>query len=290
MNRYTALLCSALALGAAAPCAFAGPLPGARETFTTETNADAWTVYDYSDDGLYYGNHEESDGGWLSFPYTGDFAFQVYADGTVADGAFTGDYAAAGIRSVAVEALVPVLEEFDQLDCVLYCDGPAGLREYYSAVVLQEDLVGGSGWYELVFDFRDVWFYYDEDEGGYVAFAPGPAFPADVREVGFRFFPVPGINATSFGGIDNVTLLPDVVAPDVAAAAAGGGITLSFTPPPGLKCDVEVLDAAGAAWSPVAGHTGITGPAQHAFPVPVAGKRAFYRVRAEAVITDVVTP
>ena len=71
-------------------CVFLLPLslhavtPGAWETFSTETNANAWAVYDFADDGTYFPSWlDDSEAGENADPFIGEI---FSADPDPADG------------------------------------------------------------------------------------------------------------------------------------------------------------------------------------------------------------
>jgi len=137
----------------------------------------------------------------------------------------------------------------------------------------------------------ETWYYWDPYAGDYVPFVPDTIFLANIREVGFEFFPQPGTTRLNVAALDNVALIPTVVAPRLDGRLANGRFTLRFTPAPGTECDLERHHPASAEpWQVVPGQAAITGPATHQFTTPLNEPRAMFRLRAYEHYTEVLTP
>jgi hypothetical protein len=265
----------------------ADPLAGAWESFHSEANASAWSLYSYGD-GIV------SPAPWVgpeivTNPYAYSFFFEgegvwFFADDLTAGGAFVGDYATQKISGVDISVNVDPVE-VDFMDLVVYADGPLGLGYYYSLIYQSEDFGGSPDWYDLSFSFSDNWF--SLQDGEYIPFEPGQEFLSSIEEVGIRIFPVDGVTGDSFVGIDDFILVPTVEAPLLSTSLSGANFVLEFTPNPGVSATIEKLDP-DFLWASVEGKSGLIGP--QAFTTPVNPGAALFRVAAEEKLTEVSSP
>jgi hypothetical protein len=102
------------------PLALQAATPGAWEKFPTQTNSDAWGLYDYSDGVIYAPNwFNNSAAGPNADPYIGaafaattanppiyNQGLWFFADELVANGAFIGDFNAAGVAGLEIDVLL----------------------------------------------------------------------------------------------------------------------------------------------------------------------------------------
>ncbi len=264
---------------------------GAWETFATQANADAWLVYDYADNNFYSATWYQAVAGdeFIYTNYTGDAAVEFCADAAAGSGALVGDYPAARVAGIGCEVLIGELAALEYLECALYANGPGGFTYYYSAAYEAADFAA-SGWYTLLFSFDVPWVYFDGTQSVEVSAKSLTA----IEEIDFTFVPQVGSAGGSFVGIDNVTLEPTLVAPTVATAVTAGAprqFAMSFTPGPGLACQVEKRRQSPAVgWDAVVGQTGLLGPGVHRFETPLTGAAEIFRVAAEVDYTPIVTP
>lgn len=159
---------------------------------------------------------------------------------------------------------------------------------YYTSESYYDFDFDGDGWYSLRFGFEEVWYLFDG-----TTFQPvdlTPQILSDVVEIGFRFFPRPGTTAVLYSAIDDVKLEPLVTAPPLEVSADATDFLLAFTPAKANWCLIEKLETGPTpSWQEVTGQIGITGPGEHVFRTPLAG-RGIYRVQSFADYTPVVTP
>jgi len=265
----------------------AAPLAGAWETFPTQDNADAWSLYSY-DDGLValppWAGPEFDDNPYVYSFFLGGEGVWFFADEFTAQGAFVGDYAAQKISGVDVSVNIDPAE-LDFIDLAVYADGPDGLDHYYSQIKVPEDLGTMPDWYILNFAFEDIWFSFQD--GTYTPFQPSRKFLQSIQEIGIRVFPVPGVTGDSFVGVDDFILIPSLEAPKLSTSLSGGNFVLGFTPNPGVSASIEKLTS-DFNWRAVAGQSGLIGP--HTFTTPVRPGSGIFRVAAEEKLTQVTSP
>lgn len=265
----------------------ADALAGAWETFSSESNADAWSLYSY-DDGLIapppWAASESDDNPYAYSFFLGGEGVWFFADGYTAQRAFVGDYAEQKIAGVDVSVSVDPAE-IDYIDLVVYADGPNGLDYYYSLTYRPEDLGELPDWYELSFSFDESWF--SLQNGTYTAFQPDQDFLASIGEIGVRFFPAAGVTGDGFVGLDDFILVPTVEAPTLATSLSGGSFALAFTPNPGVSATIEKLTSA-FAWQAVSGKSGLTGP--QTYTTPIVPGASMFRVAAREKLTQVSSP
>ena len=262
--------------------------PGAWESFSTTTNADAWVLYDYGDEGLYFPGWLDGLDPSIESPMTGDGVW-FYGDSLVADGAFTGDYATANVSSISVDVYLEDPTLLGVLDMVIYSAAEGVERYYYSAFYVGDDFVE-SGWYPLEFSLADPWFHLDAT-GNALVEAPWSASDlSNIDEVGLRFFPVDGNTTQTFVGIDNVVLNHPVVTPDLAISAASGTVTVSFQREAAHQYTIERFDAGLESWEVEPGLIDIVGTDPFSFETPATGTGLFRCVAGPAFVEVVTTP
>ena len=277
------ILSGLLGLAAVSPPAARAAEAGAWETFFTEPNAEAWSVYDYNDDGVYFADWFGTSPGdeYIYFFYEGDWPIWFYIDegGNAGDGALIGNYKAEDIQAIRVDVYINSLTTFGLVDCAVLATGSAGRRYYFSSDFSSQDF-SGPGWWTVRFDLNDTWFY---DNGtNFVPVAVTDGMRSTVEEVGFRFFPKLGAVNAGYAAIDDVRLEPRVVAPELAVSATAAEFRMAFTPAKANFCVIEKWNPdAEPAWSDVAGQSYVTGPAEHVFTTPLAG-RGIFRVSSFA--------
>lgn len=265
----------------------AAPLAGAKESFPSQANADAWNLYSY-DDGITapapWAGPEIDANPYAYSVFLGGKGVWFYADGFTAAGAFVGDYAAQKIRGVDLSVNVDPAE-IDFIDLAVYADGPRGPGYYYSQIYQPADLGELPDWYNLSFSFDRNWF--SIQAGVTTPFKPDRDFLASIEEVGVRVFPVAGVTAESFVGLDDFILVPTVEAPTPATSLSGGNFALQFVLNPGVAATIEKL-APDFVWRGVAGQSDLTG--SRIFTTPVVPGTGLFRVAAREKLTLVTSP
>lgn len=289
-NERRTILTTLVCLAAAAAPAARAAEAGAWETFFTETNADAWTVYDYFDEELYFADWFGTSPGdeYIFFFYEEDWPAWIFIDeaGNAGDGALLGNYLAEDIQAVRADVYIDSLTTFDSLDCAILAAGPTGPRYYYSETFSSADF-SDDGWWSLRFSLSDTWYYFNGT--AYVPVALTDAILSTVEELGFRFFPKIGATDAGYAAIDDVRLEPRVVAPVLDASSTAAVFRLAFTPPKANFCVIERWNpGATPAWSDVAGQSYVTGPGAHVFTTPLAGREIF-RVSSFADYEPILT-
>lgn len=270
-----------------APGIGADPLPGAFDSFTTQANADAWRVYDYSDGLQYLPEWFEVSDPFIGLTHIDDSPLWFFADPFVAQGAFVGDYASTGILAIGVDFYID--NGFDFMDCAVFTLGPIGWSYYYSRAFFADEYPE-AGWQQEDIGFDEDWYYWDSDAGQFVPLQPDTTFLANIDQIGFRFFPVEGNTATTVAAIDYVAMVPTVAAPRLEPSLDGSQFKITFTPNPGTKCDLlRFVPGLVDPWPAVAGQTGLTGPAPRHYMTPLTGPSALFRVRAMENFFEVFT-
>lgn len=283
-DRMMLIFASVLATSPAGHAALAGAWDG----FGTEDHVDGWSVEDFADNGIYVPFWEPGDDPFIYSFHTDDEP-QVFFTGLeefAGGGAFVGDYFAAGIRAIRVDAFIDWPEDLFELDCAILATGPGGRRYYYSEPYLGEDFEE-DGWWSLNFAFDEDWYYLD---GGLrVTVAVTREMLESIEEIGFGFYPRTGALGLE-AAIDNVRLEPYVTAPLVDTAVENGEFTMTFTPRPGNACFVQKYRMASPqGWSLVPGQQDITG-GEHVFRVPVTPGSGIFRVGSDAHYTLIGPP
>lgn len=264
-----------------------GAEAGAWETFSSQANVDAWSVYDYSDELDYFPEWNDSvlDEEDVYFYHTGDNAlwFHTGVDGSAGGGRLIGDFASENIQAISCDIEIDSLEDFYSVDCAILATGSAGRRYYYSSNFYADEF-DGAGWWALPFAFDDQWYYYED---GYIAVDVTPELLASIEEVGFRFFPKTGTTTEVYAAIDNVKLVPKVDPTDVTISRTSDDFQMLFTPGNGIACVIEKMGGASPLeWYVVAGQEEVIGASEHLFSTPLLGGVGLFRVKS----TDYYTP
>jgi hypothetical protein len=283
------LACLVSLVATASPVAHAAEA-GAWESFLSEANADAWTVYDFADETYNYADwfFAEPDEDYIYLFHQGDAPLWFFIDepGNAGNGALIGNYLTEDIQAVRVSAFINSLNTFDYLYCVIYATGPSGPRYFYSEPFLNEDF-DESGWWRLRFAFDETWYYYDGTK--FVATAVTDQMLSTIEELGFWFSPKNNVADAGYAAIDDVLLEPKVVAPALQVSATATAFQMAFTPAKANFCVIETwTPGATPAWSDVAGQTYVTGPERYVFTTPLAG-RGIYRVSSFADYNPFIT-
>lgn len=265
----------------------AAPLAGAWETFSTQSNADAWSLYSY-DDGLLapplWVGPESDDNPYIYSYFFGGEGVWFIADEFTAQGAFVGNYAAQKISGVDVSVNIDPAE-LDFIDLAVYADGPDGLDYYFSQFTVPEDLGIFPDWYVLNFSFDDNWFSFHN--GIYTPFQPNQKFLRSIQEIGIRVFPEAGVTGNSYVGVDDFILIPKLEAPKLTTSLSGGNFVLQFSPNPGVSASIEKLTPQ-FTWRTVTGQSDLTGP--QTFTTQVRPGSGIFRVAAKEKLTQVASP
>lgn len=270
---FTALI---FPLGAAVPAAW--------EQFPSQNNAEEWLVYDWGRERYYTPAWDGTAGQeHIWFYHEEDAVLEFSADEITAEGAFVGDYLAANVDSITVDLFIEDLDEFEKVDCGIFTKGPDGVKRWYYSVPYTWADFSGDGWQDYVrFGMEETWTHFDGPEP--VTILADEQFLQSVEGVAITFFPVEGSTLNMRVGMDNFVLEPKVIAPRLEAGHTASDFRIAFTPAPGLSADLQRMSTtAPHTWSDVAGHTFITGPAQHVFSTPLVGPVEIYRV---AVFAD----
>jgi len=264
---------------------------GAWETFSSQSNADAWAAYDYSDEQVYTPQWNGAVSGEedVYFYHTGDQGVWFYTG--VADqaggGVLVGDYTVDSVIGLRCDLEIDSLPDFDQVDCAVYTTGPEGVGYYYSDFFSSDDFSEG-GWWTLDFSFGTPWYFYNGTE--YVAVWVTEEFLMSIEEIGFRIFPKTGTTNEIYVAIDNVKLIPNLEGVKLTHSQTAPNIVFSYTPGRGIACSLQrMLTSPVIDWEDVVGHIGVTGTVEHTLTVPVSESEGFFRVKSEEYFTPFVT-
>lgn len=278
-------------------------LPGGWEPYSTEVNADAWTVFGY-----YFDEDEpDEDRAWKtdffypvwsggSDPFIG-FTMSwgsalIFADAQVGEGAFTGDYGAADVKWITMDVAISdtSLVEYFDLSIESSVDGVA---RYYYTGSYTVDTYQDNVWEAEVIPLDDTWYYWEpifendvEVGGDWVPVTLSDTILSNITEIGITF-----VHADQSGRgvdvmIDNVALNHPVVTPELSVSPVSGAAMFSFQPRAAHVYDLEQFDRVNQEWGAVSGQTDILGPDPFRFTAP-AGGAGLYRILAVPYYTAV---
>lgn len=283
-----------------------GLTPGAWETFSTEANADAWTVSGwYFDDSTsswesdyFYPGWSDSLDPYIGYTMSWDSCY-IYADDSVASGAFTGDYTASNVRAITMDIAVSDTSLIDYFDFSILSEVDGVSRYYYTDSYTVQDLENNV-WNQFnIFirpdllryaDGSDVihpWYYWDPNDG-WVETTLSDTVLSNITEIGISFFHADESGSQVDVLIDNVALNHSFLWPDFALSVTVGMATMSFQPLPGTIYDLQKYNATTMTWEGVPGQTSILGPNPFTYSEPAVGTGLF-RCSLEPYYTEVVT-
>jgi hypothetical protein len=270
---------------------------GAWETFDSLANSDAWSVFDFSTEGVYYLNWQQSTGGdgFVYFWNEDDFPLWFFTDPLIVagEGKMIGDYASENVQGIIADVYIAAPEIMANLECAIRTTGAFGEDYYFSVPYTGEDFAG-EGWYTLRFGFEMPWVHYGV--AGPETVTVDTQFLTDITEIGFVYTPVAGATQDVPFAMDNVKLEPKVVKPAVTSSVSGTTFTMSFIPGDGVTCNIEKMQLPPeTGWLLMGEHFGLTGTTPYVFTTPVltgppATAKEFFRVNYEAIYTPFVTP
>lgn len=281
------ILATALPLSAATP--------GALENFSTQAGADSWTVYNYADQSFNFPGWAQEADSYIGFSYSAnptdpalfDQGLWFFADVFEASPELFGDYAADGITGIELDVLIENPSALAVMDFAILVG--TGIDQRY---IFSLDFVGSDfpaqGWYQLIFDFDQPWFEFDETLGVFLEVTLDATTLAQISEIGIRFFPTLVNSETAVAAIDEVKLVPTISAPVIAIDDGGDVVEMSFGREPAHQYTVQSLTAP-ASWAPVSGQTGISGTGTYLFQTAINQNAQLYRILAEALYTPIIT-
>lgn len=271
-----------------------GQLVGAFETFTYESNANTWNLYDEftGEEGLLpfwqrAGSEEDPE---IYGAFNEDYGISLYATSLSSDGYLVGDYTTAGVAGIFTNIFVEDRSTFDSFEFYFVSEGVFYYSNYFE--------VDFSGWSTAENSFRDDEWYIglDNDNDGvideYVETPLTDAILGSVSEIGVTFFPILG--SASDGkevGLDNFTLLADLTPTEPILSVNSDSGSYSFEALPGTLYTVEQSESLRAPdWLGIdPPFEGDGSTYEHHF---TTGPRNFFRVLTETLYTEVpeITP
>ncbi|MDX1679171.1 MAG: hypothetical protein R3242_00445 [Akkermansiaceae bacterium] len=270
--RTGALACAVLCLVLHEPAK--AQTAGAYESFSSRVNAESWLVYDYAYNEVYTPGWDLAGDGQnpdIFFTFANESAFEFYADSVASDGAFVGDYAAAGIDALGCNYYVEDAETFYAVEFILYSASEG--RFYFSEYITPD----ASGWSFAYVSLSDGQWYIYED-GAYLSATLTPQALGNVTQVGIALYPVGVAEANGKAvSIDNFTLYGTYALPHVASEVASGNYQLSFARNPGIAYSIE-SSANLNDWSAIAGEQSITGNSTYTMSRQIVPGPQFFRV------------
>lgn len=274
MKRFPLLLC--LLSGSSVY----GQIAGSFESFTEETNAKSWFLFDFGTPDQYFfpsWTLPDSTDAEIYAEFFGASGIALLADTNSSDQAFTGDYAAAGIAALSADIYVETPDNLDFFEFYFVSGGT-----FYYSNFLETDTVG---WSTFEYSLKNDLWYFRNSKGDYVETELTDAILGTISEIGFDFFPLSDAADGDKIGIDNFLLLADLrqVEPDLAVSAEEG--LLTFQAVPGLEYTVErSTDLTGNGWTEVEAPFELSGPYSHLFN---PASKGFFRVKQVALYFEV---
>lgn len=167
------------------------------EGFDTQQAADSWWVY--KEGGTYYPSWYTASGDPYIYTSFGSAGAWMYADDTSSGGNLVGDYAAAGITALTVEAYCDDPSLLDWLDVYLYSDFDDSYHMLWFEFPTND-------WYKLTAAFDDAdWWNASTGSPSVLS----PQVLSQVTEVGVVSWGIDGTEDRTWINIDNFTAVPE---------------------------------------------------------------------------------
>ena len=255
---------------------------GAVERFNVPENADSWSVYDFAAADFFFPEFfvgtDDPDLNSIYWLFDGDNGFSFSSLGA-SGGAFAGDLAAQRASGVSFWIEVEDASVVDYVEVSFYSVTMG--RYYYSETVGPEN-----GWQEVTFNFSDRWFIWDGTQ--YVETPITGNILSDVDEFVVGCVPVSTAADGTYVGLDDFTVVPELIVPTLDPVLAGGRIQFSFE-----EWDAQTYVAQSATtgfgaadWSNQPGALFRSG-GNLVLNQPTTGSKRFWRVDTELEFTDV---
>jgi len=249
------------------------------EPFDTSAVSDTWWLY--ADGGYYYPKWIDGTDPYISGGFTNDWAY-LYADIDSSDGKLVGDYVSTRIAAIEADVSVDYPEEVEAIDLYFYSSYDDTFYTFGYWHLPDTD------WYRLAAPFDSAEWYV---EGiGYTS-VPAQALE-NIEEVGIIAYPVSGLTLQTYVNLDNFTLIPELIRPEVAIDMSGGPQhnqpQLRFRAEQGQSYAVHWCDDLRTAnWADLPGYTNIIGSGTtNTVTDPNRKTRCFYRVTTDIHLSN----
>lgn len=244
---------------------------GGYETFTNANNADSWGLYDFSDDTFYLPlwDFSQEDNPEIYGSVSPDSGISLFADDLSSNASFVGDFRAKKISGLSCDAYVGDSASLLYADFYFFSDGVL----YFSQEFFPPNYFADNSWDYMEVSFKDdPWFTFDN--GDIVEVALTDEILSTVTEVGVDFFATSDAPDAFIAAIDNFTLIPELIVPEVSISKSGGNIELGFQRETGQIYDVlQSTDLSG--WSILPGYDNITGEGLFTASDPLTDRKFF---------------
>lgn len=279
------------------PFTVSAVIPGALESFPSESAANQWLLFDYADSQFYAPNWFDDANPFAGASFekareTDQFfnhGIWFIADNFVADGAFAGNFFEAEILGLEIDVFVSEPTKLEFCDLVIGYNStgdPDDTVYYYSISYLGSEFDQGEpDWYTLEPSFTDIWYTPDSSGENLIEVTLTPEILSQVAEVGIRFIPTSDNDEGWTPLIDNLALTPTPHVPEIETSSANNQFLLTIQQEAGSQYDLETYNFTSNAWETVEGQTGISGTDFHTFERDLITVGEFYRVTAKAGYT-----
>ena len=246
---------------------------GGYETFTSENNADSWGLYDFSDSLFYTPAWDFSQIGNPEIYgfVTPNSGISLFADTYSSDASFVGDFSAKKISGLSCDAYA------DDAISLLGADFYFVSNEifYYSIVFGFPDYFSADGWDYMETSFRDdPWYIFENGE--FMEAEITDAILSNITEVGVDFYSTSDATEDLVVAIDNFSLIPEIIVPEVSILKNGDTMELAFQLETGQIHDI-LQSPNLKLWSELPAYEGITGDGPFTASVPIS-VRSFFRL------------
>ena len=280
-NIHILQLCS-ICLVFAASTPLMAQVRGGNEAFGNIANADSWTLYDGADGGFYFPSWDLFGAGdpEIYGVVTAQTGLEFFADSLASNAAFVGDYSTKKIRGAYCDVYVETAVEIEFVDVYFISDGTF----YYSLDFSAPAFFAEDGWDSVDVYFReDPWFVIVN--GNFVAVEVTDIILSNISEIGVRVFTTAASTVDQFAAIDNFSLIPEVIVPELMLAKNGSNIELTFEREEGQEYSVMESTDGMMTWGDLNGYTGLTGIGSFTVVDPIESQK-YLNVLTEEFYTN----
>lgn len=279
--RHT-LLAAALSCMACLTSPVLSQVRGGYETFTSTNNADSWGLFDFSDETFYTPSWDFSEIGnpeIYGFVSPGS-GISLFADDLSSNASFIGDFSAERISGLSCDAYVEDSASLLYADFYFFSDGVL----YFSQEFFPPNYFEIDGWDYMEVSFKDdPWFIFDN--GDIVEVTLTEEILSTITEVGVDFFATSDAPDAFIAAIDNFTLIPELIVPEVSISKNGGEIELGFQREVGQIYDI-LQSGNLSAWTILPGYDNITGEGLFTASDPLTDRK-FFRLATDEFYTPI---
>ncbi len=196
----------------------------ALETFTYETNANSWSVYDFTSSLPYPAEWIAGEDPVIRYHFTDNdvtgndgFLFSSYGG---SNNSFDGNHALIRSGGIGFDLEVENPANISFIDVAFW--SVTDNRWFYSSDIQPSD--SSKNWQSIDF-FNNKWYYYDS---GWVTVELTKTNISNIDRFIIRSFPASAAAVGEFVAIDNFTIYPEIIVPKLKVSRTGNIFSMNF--------------------------------------------------------------